>query len=105
MENIDVPDFDDFDIEAASKDELLNFAFAHYGKELSGRDTKDSLKLQLKALMSGTTDSSEPDAPTAPDYEYCLNEKNGRVLIASEGTRRLVSQGMLVPCDKDGNKL
>ncbi len=106
MDITDIPSKTEFDIDAASKDELLQFAQAHFMKELNGRDKLDSLRSQIKTLLAGDR-QPEPmvEEVVNPGYEYCLNPKNNRVLIASDGIRRLVKQGELIPCDKDGNRL
>ena len=83
MDITDIPSKTEFDIDAATKDELLQFAQAHFMKELNGRDKVDSLRTQVKALMAGDK-QPEPvsDEVANADYDYCLSPKNGRVLIA-----------------------
>ncbi|WP_211828673.1 hypothetical protein [Kistimonas asteriae] len=98
---------DIFDIDTATKDELIQHAQDMFNTELNGRDKVDDLRVQVKALYAGeTADSAKPTAAVVEsDYEYCLNPKNKRVLIAAPGMRRLVGKGELVPCDKDGKRL
>ncbi|MBO9483794.1 hypothetical protein [Salinisphaera sp. G21_0] len=101
---------DIFDIETASKDELIKHAMDMFKAELNPRDRPRDLRTQVAALYEGKG-KGNGDKPVATpasddeDYEYCLNPKNKRVLIAAPGMKRLVKQGELVPCDKDGNRL
>ena len=108
MEITDIPSKDEFDVDSATKDELIAFAFAHFGKEINGRLIVKDIKEQVVNLLNGMDEDDEQDQDTTDagvDYSYCLNPLNKRVLIASPGMRRLVKQGDLVPCDKSGKRL
>lgn len=108
----------DFTIETATKDELLTYAKDELGKELNGRDKVENLRGQVKQFIADTLidnalhnvqemalDAAEAQDAGEQDYRYALNLHNGRIVIASEGVKRLVRKGELVACDKNGQRL